>query len=635
MTAALKFKSAGLFWKLNCSRTFLLLVIPLFLFFSCASSPKNEIPEVDYAEPEASQEQSQASENENLPAQAEEISDPLEQLEEVVSESDFGSAIIIPLPPKKDDVSFFNSVQKSILDDVENGSPVSLKNAIINLRKKGINHLEEKEKILLCTASGILNIVWPGESLGYEDPECDRSNAYLGAIDSVKKGIYDLSSGNTDFLTLVLPSLVLVTSISRNDYFDQAEESLRKGLNLVKDSVLANYLYGTLLLKRGDFSDAVQYFETAEKGSPGNKQILYKLSLSYRNCHRWKESLEYAELLLKDQPHNVDYLKLCAENSWDLENISKAEDYVTRVLLQQPENTEYVLFRAKILMEKKDYIKAASLLDVYARTDRNNRDYLLLRSRLQREWNKNNTAAGVTIEQALNLYPDDLELIEFAADLANSAEIVIGGRTALSFAEELLFHDPDNVKALHISLNEKVKEKKWEEGYKISSGIIRNKNLMQNSEYALDVIYSHIDICLALKKFDEAYKLALGQYSQNQNDEDAQKSYVKVLVALGRKSEALNIINSLLPDVTSRTRSFLYYQRSLIDTREEEVLSDLRSSLTSNPRNIDSLYRLYEIYYRKKEWRKAQYYLKQVVALHPGDSEMLRKNAELDALLNK
>ena len=174
----------------------MLLVIPLFLFFSCASSPKNEIPEVDYAEPEASQEQSQASENENFPAQAEEISDPLEQLEEVVSESDFGSAIIIPLPPKKDDVSFFNSVQKSILDDVENGSPVSLKNAIINLRKKGINHLEEKEKILLCTASGILNIVWPGESLGYEDPECDRSNAYLGAIDSVKKGIYDLSRHN-------------------------------------------------------------------------------------------------------------------------------------------------------------------------------------------------------------------------------------------------------------------------------------------------------------------------------------------------------------------------------------------------------------------------------------------------------
>ena len=110
--------------------------------------------------------------------------------------------------------------------------------------------------------------------------------------------------------------------------------------------------------------------------------------------------------------------------------------------MQQPENTEYVLFRAKILMEKKDYIKAASLLDVYARNDRNNRDYLLLRSRLQREWNKNNTAAGVTIEQALNLYPDDLELIEFAADLANSAEIVIGGRTALSFAEELLFHSP-------------------------------------------------------------------------------------------------------------------------------------------------------------------------------------------------
>jgi len=82
-------------------------------------------------------------------------------------------------------------------------------------------------------------------------------------------------------------------------------------------------------------------------------------------------------------------------------------------------------------------------------------------------------------------------------------------------------------------------------------------------------------------------------------------------------------------------KSFLYYERSFVHTSEDEVLNDLRSSLTSNPRNKDSLYRLYEIYYGKKDYRRAQYYLKQVVALDSSNAQLLQKNNELDLLLKK
>ena len=65
----------------------------------------------------------------------------------------------------------------------------------------------------------------------------------------------------------------------------------------------------------------------------------------------------------------------------------------------------------------------------------------------------------------------------------------------------------------------------------------------------------------------------------------------------------------------------------------ESSLSDLRSSLISNPRNTDALFRLYQIYYDKKDYRKAQYYLKQVVALNPNDSELKNLNEQLNLLI--
>ena len=90
-----------------------------------------------------------------------------------------------------------------------------------------------------------------------------------------------------------------------------------------------------------------------------------------------------------------------------------------------------------------------------------------------------------------------------------------------------------------------------------------------------------------------------------------------------------------MPESNVRMKSFLYYERSFLRTSEDQVLADLRSSLTANPRNKDSLYRLYRIYYGKKDWRRAQYYLKQVVALDPSNATYVRQNSELDGLLRR
>ena len=124
-------------------------------------------------------------------------------------------------------------------------------------------------------------------------------------------------------------------------------------------------------------------------------------------------------------------------------------------------------------------------------------------------------------------------------------------------------------------------------------------------------------------------------YGSSPSDEDAQMAYIKVMVSSGQSASALRIIEDLLSESNVRMKSFLYYERSFLRTSEDQVLADLRSSLTANPRNKDSLYRLYRIYYEKKDWRRAQYYLKQVVALDPSNATYVRQNSELDGLLRR
>jgi tetratricopeptide (TPR) repeat protein len=66
---------------------------------------------------------------------------------------------------------------------------------------------------------------------------------------------------------------------------------------------------------------------------------------------------------------------------------------------------------------------------------------------------------------------------------------------------------------------------------------------------------------------------------------------------------------------------------------EENKLADLRSSLIENPRNSDSLFRLYEVYFDRQDYRKAQYYLKQVVAINPNDTTIKKLNETLTKLI--
>ena len=521
--------------------------------------------------------------------------------------------------------SYFGFVAPQILANVEIGSPDSLKTAVTQLR----NPRDEAEQVLLFVAASVLQIVWPAEAGRVAIPETSIVNAYTGAIASARDGVYDTTTGNADFLAKVLPSLVLITSHSRSDYYARAQRDLTSALRDRADSVLANYLLGVLYRRTERFSEAAERFSKVVSLAPQCYEASLALAQVTFQTGDAPATLELAKKILQQNGSNTDVLKLAAESAFAVGDLDAAEQYVARVLQQENDNAAYVLFRAKILVLKGDYIKAASLLDVYARTDSTARDYLLLRATLQKDWNRNATAASATVERALQLYPNDADIVLAAAELAAQTGQRIGGKSASELAAQVLAADAGNVAALTIQITQLQNERRYADAYKASSA------LMALPDVPSGAIHTHIAVCLLANHADEAWRLASKLYDEHPNDEAVLQSYIHVLVATGRKQEASRLIAQQLPSASTSVKSFLYYERSFISQGEEAVLNDLRSSLTSNPRNKDSLMRLYEIYYGKREYRKAQYYLKQVVALSPTDEHLLALDRELTALLSR
>lgn len=602
----------------SCRKKIFSIALIFFIFLNPAFSrrKKTEAPSEGKIQTESkTQEEIQnASQNENPATESGE------------TELEFASETTrLPTPAKKN-YSFFSEIPPEILDDVYNGSPASLQSSVSKLKK--IESPDFPQSVLLSVSVSMMKILWPSVPFDEKNIEIDKDNAYTSAVKSAQNGMYDFNTGNSDFLSRALPSLVLALSSSRDDYYDEAEKNLTLCLEEKDSSVFVNYLYALLCRRQSRFEDALESLETANGKSRGVQEIEYLLARTYYDAKNYGAAESLAESLLAKNPSNRNYLRLCAYTSFAGGKLEKAEQYVNRVLQTEPENSEFMLFRTKILIAKKEYIRAASLLDAYSRIDSSSRDYLFLRFTVQKEWNKNITAATETIQSALELYPDDIEIMLAAASLASENNVSINGYSGEEIAGQILAKEPENYEAKKIKINSLVQSENWKEAYEESRQLVKD---LPDDEGAL---FTHVKICLAAGNQNEAWKIASELYSKSPSDENVLQCYINVLVSTSRKAEASKIISQLLPSSSARMKSFLYYERSFLLSSEPEILADLRSSLTSNPRNRDALLRMYRIYFNKKEYRKAQYYLKQVVAISPKDEKILELNRQLDSLID-
>lgn len=528
------------------------------------------------------------------------------------------------LPAGKNQREYFSKIDPEVLLGVQNGSPDSLREAMSRMRQKSADY-EESQKVLAVVAAEIMKLVWPAEKVSWEIPEVTEDNPYTGAISSVRQGVFDSSTGNVDFLSTLLPALVVINTTD-SVIFDSCERALASALQLQPDSVLANYLMAVLYERKKVFDNAEKYLALAYAASPNTTEI----SLAYSRILRTNGKLAEASKILNSIDNSVNDIAVLKQNAYiafDAGDFDAAELYVARVLQQTPNDLEFLLFRAKILVEKKDFIHAVSLLDVYARQDSSSIDYLILRARVQLDWSKNTAAASETVEKALQMYPDNLDALMFAARISSETDSPVAGKYADELAARVLEKKPGNQEAMTYALDGLIQRENWQAAYNAS------RSLISSAGVSPAVVEKYVNVCIKLGKNNEAYEYAKARYDANPSDELLLQSYILAYSKVGNRDSVLKYIDSLMNSSSSKVKSYLYYRRSYLQLTEEKALADLRSSLIANPRNSDALFRLYELYYAKQDYRKAQYYLRQVVAINPNDSSFKKLNEALTKLI--
>ncbi len=519
---------------------------------------------------------------------------------------------------------YFSTIQSDILLDIQIGSPSSIQRAISSLRSGPDS---EQANVLLAVCESIMKFAWPSSRLPSIQYDALPVNVYTSTLESIERGIYEESFGEGTFLTLTLPSLVLFLENTNTTYYDSARASLEKSLALTGDSVLALYLLGILEMRTKDYSQSKEYLQKAMALSGENIDLIYTYLDMLLESGNAQEAYDFASEVISRYPSDLNILEFLAIAAYDIGDYQASESFIAQSLRFAPDNSELILLRAKVLFELKDYLDASSLLDVYARTGSQDKDYLIIRAKLQSEWNKNVPAAIRTIQEALTLYPNDLEILLHAANLSSVSAQRIEGKTASDFLEIILAIDPENIQALEILVTESIMQQQWHTGYDAS--II----VMAQDTKTVESVLQHTEICIELGLLNEA-RIALDNvYTASSNNERMQQWNIRLLIAEGNYTEAGNIIETLLSNANAAMKSMLYFERSRLQSADTRILSDLRASLTSNPRNVYALFGLYTYYFDRQDYSKAQYYLKQVIALNPSNTEALAKNAELDKLL--
>jgi cytochrome c-type biogenesis protein CcmH/NrfG len=533
---------------------------------------------------------------------------------------------------------YFYFSNNEILKNAMKGTPESLRKAVSLLYKSNQSYSDaEKTLIVICT--DIMKKVWIDSNVSWDVPDVLPENIYLSTLRSSLSGVYEPVQSSDDFFSLILPSLTMFTSTPIQQFSANAEIALKKSLELQPDSIISNYMLGLLYLKTNQNSKAIPLLKKAVIAVPSENALQIAFIEALENNGDIDGAYQSAQKLLLEYPEKINFLVITAKTAYAAKDYKNADIYISKVLQQEPGNSEYLILRAKILFEEQNYLKVSTMLDVYSRNNPITREYLLLRAQLQITWNKNTAAAKATLEDAINRYPSDIEVILLAAELASSSSQNISGKTALELSEFVLKTDPENVRALLVLVTESMKDKKWNEAY------ISSKKLLEMKPNQISAYLLHIEICLELNQITEASQtietvkksfFTDGVADADRDDyENFQKWNLRVLCAEFKKTEAAALISSLMTTATPNLKSILFYEQSCIEITDAAKLTDLRSSLTFNPRNSDSLYALYRYYYDKADYRKARYYLRQVIALNSSDPDLLTKNNELDALLSE
>ncbi|HHU36085.1 MAG TPA: tetratricopeptide repeat protein [Treponema sp.] len=526
-------------------------------------------------------------------------------------------------PPRGDGKK--KSLEGTVLTLLQLGSPESIHRAVerINEDSQGMT---DQNRIALAIAGEMVRILYPFESVTWPMPSVPDTDPYINIIKTARMGAYDYTADSADFFSLVLPSFVLLTSPSEQAFYKDAEKSLLRAAELNRKSVLPHWFLGLIAERKNDLRSADRYYQKAWEldDSCYPAGIAYTRSLVRRG--QGELALENAQMLSARYPNAIELVRLCADAAFSMQNWDVADAYILEVLKADPRNTDYLLLRARILVERRDYLKANSLLDAFATTNRTNKNYLMLRARVAREWNRNPAAATAFLQEAVRLYPEDQEVLLSTASISYQTGVSINNRSARDFVSMVLARDSENRNALTLLLSDYIGSGEWSNAVNTGERLV-SLNPSASSRELLVQAY------LGAGEPKKAVSIARSLYESSSRTDSLTGLYIQALIDIADTAAARTIIAERKPNASSSLKSVLFFHESRMITNPEQRLSVLRSSLLADPRNGNALFAMYQWYFDRDDYRKAQYYLKQVIALEPMNHRYVELLENLDVLL--
>jgi len=481
------------------------------------------------------------------------------------------------------------------------------------------------------TMNGLITLivrrVYPDSLLTLTNPDLPQTSVYNRIIREAEKGEYVHPGENsTDFFEYVLPFLAINNETSR-ELLAAALKNLSKAGALRPNSVLPPYFSGLIYERMNQLADADASYKKAYSIS---NEFYPALTGSARllalNGKRGEAAAMLSNLVIK-YPDSLYIKRQLANIYYESRDWPRAMPVVDDILKNDPRNGELLLMKAHILIEQGNYTQANTSLDAYAPINPNNRQYLFLRARLQAEGNNNRDSAINYLRSIIRANPDDEEAVIYAADLLMESQRTADQEESKALLDRLREMSGSSIPVLSLSLRDAIRYEKWKE----AQGYLNKILPVRRTDRDLLDAYT---VERGLNNNARALSFARELYERDSSKNEYIAVYISALIDNGRKDEASRLLENRLSGASDGAgKSRYFFLRSRVQPNEEAALGDLRSSLFEDPRNLDALIAMFEIYHRRREERRAVYYLRQALAISPDNPRLKRYETEYAALL--
>jgi tetratricopeptide (TPR) repeat protein len=522
-----------------------------------------------------------------------------------------------PVPP--------GNTQEDLRTQVELGTPSSLARSAELIRNRQVS--AEESRSLNAAARALASAVYPDIPLSFSG-EASGGHLYSRILRDVERGVYTAPAANSrDFLELILPFLAYYNRDVPGNQLRNALPHLEKAAQLNGNSALPPLFQGLVYERTGDPSRAEENFRQALDISAECYPAELGLVRILHSQGKAAEELSRLTALLSRYPGNVTMTKQLARLYADRRDWSRADALITEILRKDSRDGEFILLRAKILLDQGLFQQAQVPLDTYASINSTNKQYLFLRARVQAEGYRNREAAINYLRPLIRSNPDDGELLLYLASLLIESPRTADNDEGRAMILRLVGGSTATPDALSLLAVDSIRRENWREA-KIH--IDRLLALRRNSGDLLNAY----KIEQALGNYAAALSHARELYNRDTANEEAGTAYITALIDTGRQNEAARIVDQRLSSVPAGVqKSKYYFLRSKLRSNDDAVMNDLRSALFEDPRNLDALIALFEIYHRRKDERRAVYYLRQALAIAPNNPALKRYETEYRSAL--